>query len=144
MNALTRRVSNPFPALMGFEPFVRSFLGEDVFSPTESGRWMPQVDIRETEAAFEVAADLPGMRREDVEVTVENGVLTITGARAWDESVDRNSYHRIERSYGRFVRSFTLPRTVRTDDVKAHFDNGVLYLTLPKADEARPRKIQIN
>ena len=149
MNALTRW--DPFKEMEETQNRLARFLG---LSPTRTGNggqeamtvteWAPSVDITEDDKEWLVEADLPEVKKDDVKVTVENGVLTITGARAWDETVDRNSYHRIERSYGRFTRSFTLPRTVRPDDVVARFENGVLYLTLPKAEEARPRKIEIH
>lgn len=154
MTSLIRR--NPAPnALSAFDslfrglPFSSPLLGEDVVAPflwsNETQRtWMPPVDVRETDEAYLVAAELPGVSKEDVEITVENNVLTLRGERKWQAESNGESFHRVERSYGRFTRTFTLPRTVRPDDVEARFDDGVLYLTLPKAEEARPRRIAIH
>jgi HSP20 family protein len=112
--------------------------GEDV-----GGRWLPAVDIRETPDALEVIAELPGLTKEDVNITLENGVLTLSGERKFEKDVKQENYHRIERAYGRFTRSFTLPSNVAGDRVAAAFKDGVLRVTLPKQDEAKPRKIEI-
>ncbi|HWP37271.1 MAG TPA: Hsp20/alpha crystallin family protein [Gemmatimonadales bacterium] len=107
--------------------------------------WLPAVDVHETDGEFRVTAELPGLSLEDVNVTVQNGILTISGEKRsqYDEGKEEGSYHVYERRYGRFERSFTLPRTVIADDVRATFHNGVLTITLPKTEEARPRRIQI-
>lgn len=112
--------------------------GEDVGS-----RWLPAVDIRETPEALEVIAELPGLTKDDVHITLENGVLTLSGERKFEKDVKQENYHRIERAYGRFIRSFTLPSNVAPDRVGAAFENGVLRVSLPKQDEAKPRKIEI-
>ena len=107
--------------------------------------WAPAVDVRETNDALQVTAELPGLRPEDVNVTVENGVLTIGGEKKQEiqEGKEDENYYLFERRYGRFERSFTLPRTVNADQVKARFENGILTVSLPKAEEAKPRKVQI-
>ena len=107
--------------------------------------WAPAVDVRETNDELHVTAELPGLRSEDVNVTVENGVLTISGEKKQEvqEGKEDGNYYLFERRYGRFERSFTLPRTVNADQVKARFENGILTVSLPKAEEAKPRKVQI-
>lgn len=107
--------------------------------------WLPVVDVRETADAILVQAELPGLHPDDVDLRVENGVLTISGEKKHEveEGKEDSSYHFFERRYGRFERSFTLPRSVNADAVKARFEQGVLTVTLPKAETARPRRIQI-
>jgi HSP20 family protein len=106
-------------------------------------RWMPAVDIRETGDALTLFAELPGLSREDVHITLENNVLTISGERKFEKDAKGDDYHRIERAYGAFARSFTLPQNVKADKVEASFMDGVLAVTLPKAEEAKPRKVEI-
>jgi len=107
--------------------------------------WAPAVDVRETNDELHVTAELPGLKPEDVNVTVENGVLTISGEKKQEiqEGKEDENYYLFERRYGRFERSFTLPRTVNADQVKARFENGILTVSLPKAEAAKPRKVQI-
>ena len=93
--------------------------------------------------ALTLSAELPGISREDVQISIENSVLTISGERKFEKDTKEENYHRIERSYGAFSRSFTLPSNVKTDQVAASFKDGVLTIALPKADEAKPRKIEI-
>jgi HSP20 family protein len=107
--------------------------------------WAPAVDVRETNDELHVSAELPGLKLEDVNVTVENGVLTISGEKKQEvqEGKEEGEYYLVERRYGRFERSFTLPRSVSADKVKARFENGILTVSLPKAEEAKPRRVQI-
>ena len=113
--------------------------------PAADYAWMPAIDVRETTDELLVEAELPGLNPNDVDVRVENGVLTISGEKKHqlEEGKEGEGYHLYERRYGRFERSFTLPRTVNADNVKAHFSNGVLTIHLPKAETAKPRRIQI-
>lgn len=114
---------------------------EDV---TSRGSWLPPVDIYETDSReIVLKAELPGLRREDIDLTVENNTLTIRGERKRDETIREDRYHRIERSYGSFSRSFTLPNTVDAGKVRAEYREGVLMIQLPLRDEARPRQIQV-
>lgn len=135
-----------FPA--GREPFARlfdNFLGENLL-PSEdvSNRsWMPAVNIRETDGAFFVEAELPGLTKDDIEITLENNLLKLSGERRFEKETNQENYHRVERSYGTFLRTFSLPSQVTSDDVKASFSDGVLVIEVPKAAEARPRKISI-
>jgi HSP20 family protein len=89
-------------------------------------------------------AELPGVDPKDVDIRIENNVLTLSGERKLDTEVQRENYHRVERAYGSFTRSFTLPSSVDTGNVKADFKDGVLRITLPKREEAKPKQIQIN
>ena len=106
--------------------------------------WMPPVDIYENTAReIIVKAELPGLRREDIDLTVENTTLTIRGERRRDDSIPNDRYHRVERQYGPFSRSFTLPNTLDSSRVRADYRDGVLTVTLPLREEARPRQIQV-
>jgi len=105
--------------------------------------WVPAADIYETESELVLQADLPGVDPKQIDVRVENNVLTIRGERAFESKVDRENFHRVERSYGTFMRSFTLATPVDADKIKATCKNGVLQITLPKAEQAKPKKIQI-
>lgn len=117
----------------------------DVSMPTsaQGGSWAPSVNIEETSKALFLTAELPGVRREDVELEVENNILTLRGQKADTRHEEAEKYHLFERRSGAFQRSFTLPRTVVADDISADYENGVLHVTLPKAPEARSRRIEI-
>ena len=108
------------------------------------GSWAPAVDIFEHEGNIVLKAELPGVDTKDVDVRVENNVLTLRGERKFDNEVKRENYHRVERAYGTFTRSFTLPAVVDTGNIKAEFKEGVLRVTLPKREEAKPKQIAIS
>jgi HSP20 family protein len=105
--------------------------------------WIPTVDISETEAEYAIQAELPGVKKEHVKVTLENGVLTIQGERRQQQTEPGRKHHRIETSYGRFIRSFTLPDTVEAGNVRAEYADGMLHLHLPKSEKAKPRQIEV-
>jgi HSP20 family protein len=107
------------------------------------GSWLPPVDIKETADAVEINAEMPGFSADQVEVSAENNVLTLRGERSLEETKDGESYHRVERSYGAFERSFQIPRNVDAEKIEAKFENGILYLSLPKRPESKPRTIAI-
>src|SRR5690349_15297598 len=107
------------------------------------GAWSPSVDIYENKDNIVLEAELPGMKPEDVNISIENNVLTIHGERKFEKKDDKDNFHRVERSYGSFTRSFTLPPTVRSENATAEFENGVLRLSLAKREEAKPRRIEI-
>lgn len=107
------------------------------------GAWSPSVDISENKDQIVLEAELPGMKPEDVNISIENNVLTIHGERKFEKKDDSDNYHRVERSYGSFTRSFTLPPTVSSENAQAEFENGILRLTLAKREEAKPRRIEI-
>ena len=108
------------------------------------GSWAPAVDIYEHEGNIVLTAELPGVDPKDVDIRVENNVLTLRGERKQNTDVQRERYHRVERAYGSFTRSFTLPNVVDTTNIKADFKDGMLRLVLPKREEAKPKQISIN
>ena len=108
------------------------------------GAWNPSVDIYENKDHIVLEAELPGMKREDFELSVENNVITLRGERQFEKKEDSDNYHRVERSYGSFTRSFTLPQTVSAEGATAEYKNGVLRVTLPKREEAKARRIEIS
>ena len=121
----------------------------DLFAPHEGGTeaeetaWMPTVDISETENGYEIRAELPGVSEDDVNVSVTDNVLTVKGEKRQEEETEGKNYHRVERRYGSFQRSFTLPRHIETEAIKAEFKDGVLTLGIPKAEVAKPTEIPI-
>ena len=108
------------------------------------GSWAPAVDIYEQDGNIVMKAELPGVDPKAVDIRLENNTLTLRGERKLDKEVKEDSYHRVERAYGAFSRSFTLPTVVDQGSIKAEYRDGVLKLTLPKREEAKPRQIQIN
>ena len=109
-----------------------------------TGNWFPKVDIFENKDHLVLEAELPGMTSDDFDLSFENNVLTLKGERKFEKKTDEGNYHRVERSYGTFTRSFTLPQTVTAEGAKADFENGILHVTLPKREEVKARKIQIS
>jgi len=108
-----------------------------------TGAWIPPVDVFETPENIVLKADLPDVNKDEVDVSIENSTLTIKGERKMEKEVKEKSFYRMERSYGSFSRSFTLPPTVATDKVEASFEKGVLTLTLPKREESKPKQIKV-
>jgi HSP20 family protein len=108
------------------------------------GSWAPAVDIYEHGSDIVLKAELPGVDPKDVDVRLENNTLTLRGERKFDQEVKREHYHRVERAYGTFTRSFTLPSGVDREKIKADFRDGVLKVTLPKKEEAKPKQISIS
>jgi HSP20 family protein len=106
--------------------------------------WAPAVDIYENEHELVVKADLPDVKPEDLDIRVENNILTIRGERKFEKKVDEKNYLRVERSYGSFTRSFSLANTVNSEAIKADYRDGVLTLTIPKREEAKPKQIKVN
>jgi HSP20 family protein len=107
------------------------------------GAWSPSVDIFENKDQIVLEAELPGMKQEDFDLSIENNVITLRGERRFEKTQETDNYHRVERSYGAFTRSFTLPQTVSGEGATAEYNNGVLRVTLPKREEAKPRRIQV-
>jgi HSP20 family protein len=108
-----------------------------------SGRWAPAVDIYESPEALFLKAELPDVKREDIHITMENGLLTLSGERKADSEVRQEQYHRVERSYGPFSRSFSLPTSVDGSNASAEYKNGVLTVRLPRREDAKPKRIDI-
>jgi len=130
---------DPFRELRSVEEEFDRMVGQRLARTT----WVPPLDVRETEATFAVTVDLPGLEPDQVEVTFEDGLLTIRGQREFTKEVDEEQYHRIERSYGSFARSVRLPRTADAEKIEASFDKGVLTVEVPKREEAKPRAIEV-
>lgn len=105
--------------------------------------WLPAVDVVEGGSDYTVRVELPGVDKKDVAITVHNDVLTIRGEKKREEEKKDKNYHRIERSYGIFQRSFTLPSSVKSEKIEATFESGVLSVMLPKAEEAKPKEIEV-
>ena len=144
--AITR--FDPFRDLAVLQDRVNRLFGDAYGGGREEGvlsSWVPAVDIFENEKKeLVLKAELPDVRKEDVSVTVENNTLTLSGERKFDTEVKKEHYHRIERSYGSFSRTFSLPATVDTGKIGAEFKNGLLTVRLPFREEAKPRAISID
>lgn len=106
--------------------------------------WAPAVDIFETEHELVVKADLPDVNAQDLDIRVENNILTIRGERKFEKKVNESNYLRVERAYGSFARSFSLANTVNSEAIKADYQNGVLTLNIPKREEAKPKQIKVS
>jgi HSP20 family protein len=128
---MTRLFTGSRPVLLGQEDMAH-------------GGWAPNVDIYEDKDRLILEAELPGMKRDDFDISVENNVITLSGERKFEKKTGGDNYHRVERSYGSFTRSFTLPQTVTADGATADFENGVLRVSLPKREETKARKIEIS
>ncbi|HET8799302.1 MAG TPA: Hsp20/alpha crystallin family protein [Thermoanaerobaculia bacterium] len=122
-----------------FEPFARFSVGDE---DLVSGTWVPPVDVAETLEKILVRAEVPGLRQEDIQIEFENGLLTIRGDRKL-EKTEGMTWHRVERTYGNFSRSFTLPRTVDAEKISASYRDGILEIEVPKREEAKPKQIRI-
>jgi HSP20 family protein len=137
---------DPFRDLMGIQNeinrlFGRTYAGGEATGA--GGAWIPALDIYETKETFVVTVELPGLDPGDVDVSVEDSTLTIRGERKFYQEVDEDSFHRVERRYGAFARSLALPQTANAEKIEASFDRGVLSIEVPKAEEAKPKKISI-
>jgi HSP20 family protein len=123
-----------------FDGFFRG----DVFDEeTTTSAWTPVVDIAERDDAYVVKVELPGVSKDDVRITTQDNILTIRGEKKQEKESKGANYHRIERAYGSFQRSFTLPGTVKEDEIDPVFKDGTLAITLPKAEEAKPKTIEV-
>ena len=146
MNALTRwdlfkemeDLQSRFAKFLGVPRFEKG--GKELMTVSE---WAPSVDIIEDDKEYVVKAELPEVKKEDVKVTVENGVLTITGERKFEKEEKDKKYHRIERSYGNFLRSFALPEGADGSNVNADFKEGVLKVHLPKSEKAKQKAVEV-
>jgi HSP20 family protein len=131
-NEFNRVFGSALPRLFGSEEGVLS------------GNWAPNVDISEDDNTIVLEADLPGLKAGDFNLSIENYRLTLSGERKFENETKRDNYHRVERSYGNFTRTFSLPNTVNVEDVKADFNDGVLRVTLPKREEVKARQINVS
>jgi HSP20 family protein len=128
----------PFARLL--DTFFNDLQGEEV----SNRGWMPPVDIQETTDSYRLLAELPGLTKDDINITLENNVLRLAGERKFEKDAKKESFHRVERTYGAFSRAFSLPQQVNAEGVQAAFENGVLTIIVPKAEQAKPRKIAIS
>lgn len=139
---------DPFKDIMTFrEKMNRLF--EDVFLSRgeerefATGAWSPAVDIYETENELVLTAEVPGIKEEDIEIKIEDNTLSLKGERKFEKETREDNYHRIERSYGSFYRSFTLPNYIDQENIRAEHEDGVLKIIMPKRSELKPRKVKI-
>ena len=155
LNSLVRR-NNPrqFAGLAGLAGLADQFFAnEPVFAArftagpqvqTRFESWTPAVDVHEEEEAYVITADLPGLKKNDVQITLEDNTLTVSGERTFGQSADKDSYSSLERGYGKFSRPFSLPRHVDPTQVEAKFTDGVLTVRVPKSEAGKSRKIKIS
>jgi HSP20 family protein len=138
---------DPFRGLSSLQDQVNRLFDDNVHrgrsGNSEMAVWSPAVDIFETENEIVVKADLPDVQEKDLDVRVENNTVTIRGERKFDREVNEDNYLRVERTYGTFTRSFSLPNTVNYDAIRAEYRNGVLTVRMPKREETKPRQIKI-
>ena len=145
LNNVTRW--NPSVAYLNREPFSRffeSFFNEGQGEEVSNRTWVPPVDIQETADGYRLYAELPGLTKDDITITLENNVLRLSGERKFERDAKKENFQRIERTYGAFSRAFALPQQVNSEGVQATFENGVLTIHVPKAEQAKPRKIEIS
>ncbi|MBI5190288.1 MAG: Hsp20/alpha crystallin family protein [Nitrospirae bacterium] len=140
---------DPFKNLMTLQDRMNRLFDETVQrgqggEPMARGTWLPPVDIYETDEAVVMSAELPGMDESDVDIQVRDNTLTIKGERKLEKDVKEESYHRVERTYGAFTRSFTLPATIDQDGITASYKKGVLEIRMPKSAKAVPQQIKIS
>jgi len=136
----------PFRGFTSLQGQINRLFNEAFDRTSEEGNltsWAPAVDIYETEHNLVVKADLPDIKPEELDIRVENNILTIRGERKFEKKVDDNNYLRVERAYGSFSRSFSLANSVNTEAIQADYQNGVLTLNIPKREEAKPKQIKV-
>jgi HSP20 family protein len=136
----------PFRDLLNFRSGIDDVFGDFFGRMTEPQPdfWAPVVDVAENNGNIEVHAELPGMKKEDIKVTLRNNVLSISGERTQENETKEKTYHRIERFYGKFSRNIELPVEVSADKVKASYKDGVLSITMPKPESAKPKQIDVD
>jgi len=146
MTTITRW--DPFRNLTSFQDQMNRLFEDSFFRPRSDTSalttWAPAVDIYETADELVVKADLPEINEKDLDVRVENNTLTIRGERKFEQTVSEDNYLRVERAFGSFSRSFSLPSTVNADAIKADYRNGVLTVRMPKHEESKPKQIRVN
>ena len=133
-------VTNRLNRIFG-QSLARSESGQNMLAVAD---WAPSVDISETDSAYLIKGEIPGVKKEDVKVTIQDGMLTIQGERKQEKEEKGKKFHRIERSYGSFVRSFRVPDDADENSVKAEFKDGMLNVTLPKSEKAKARAVNIS
>ena len=137
----------PFESLNKMHARINDLFGESLgrtWAKPSSATWYPLVDVLESKDAYLIRAELPGMKKEDFHLEVKDGALTLTGERKSEKAVDGAEYRSVERVNGKFWRSFSLPETVKHDGIQATYKDGILEIHVPKAEEAKPRQIEIS
>jgi HSP20 family protein len=137
----------PFESLNKMHARINDLFGENFGRPwakSSSATWYPPVDVLESKDAYLIRAELPGMKKEDFHLEVKDGTLTLTGERTSEKAADGVEYRSVERVSGKFWRSFSLPETVKHDGIQATYKDGILEIHVPKAEEAKPRQIEIS
>ncbi|MFP5262110.1 MAG: Hsp20/alpha crystallin family protein [Blastocatellia bacterium] len=139
---------DPFRELLNLQRGINQLFDNSVGQNSGEGvalsTWTPAVDIYEDESSFIIKLEMPEVNREDVKVNLHENTLSISGERRLENEDKREGYHRVERSYGQFYRSFTLPPNVNTEGINAQFKDGMLRLSIPKKEEAKPKQIEVN
>ncbi|MEJ5306692.1 MAG: Hsp20/alpha crystallin family protein [candidate division WOR-3 bacterium] len=139
---------SPFSELFDLRKEIDSLFDDRFFGkmlqPYYESNWTPSMDISETDKEFLVTVELPGMKKEDINLSIDNNVLTIEGERKSEKEEKGRTFHRIERSYGKFYRSVTLPKKVDEENIKATFKDGLLNITLPKVEKEKVKNIEIS
>ena len=134
---------DPFRDITSFRDDINRLFSRNFGEGNGTQTWAPAVDVFDTKDAVILKAELPGLTADDVDVEIDDNVLTVSGERTFADKVEDGHYYRLERSYGKFSRSLTLPQGIKADEVSANFANGVLEIRVPKADEVKPRKVAI-
>ncbi len=140
-NAVGRRYGWPFGRV--FEDLMQGLEDVGLPEPWNEGRFSPAIDVKEDDSSVTITAEVPGMEKDDLDVTVENRVLTISGEKKEEKATEKENYHRVERRYGRFERSIRLPDYVDTEQVEASYKGGVLNLSMPKIEAAKSKSIEV-
>lgn len=140
---------NPFKEFDYIQDRMNRLFGETPFKPLREeglfqGNWIPAVDVFEDEDCIKIDVEIPGLKKEDLDIQLHENILTIKGERKFEHEDKKDNYHRIERGYGNFVRTFTLPNTVSQEKIGAGYKEGILTITLPKTAEAKPRQISVS
>jgi HSP20 family protein len=139
---------NPVRGLVGLEDEMKLLFG-DFFGPDKAGeetrfvRWAPRVDIAEQDGNYELTADLPGLKKDDIKIEIHDNTLTLRGEKKVEEEKKERNYRLAERYYGEFMRTFALPENVNKDAIEAEFKDGVLKLTIPKTEQPKPTQIEV-
>ncbi|MCU0307481.1 MAG: Hsp20/alpha crystallin family protein [Thermoleophilia bacterium] len=135
---------DPFREMSSLRDEMNRLFSRSIGETGGASAWTPAVDVFDGKEAITLKAELPGLAAEDIDIEVDDNVLTIRGERRFEEKVEDGRYYRLERAYGSFSRSLQLPQGIRADDIAATFDKGVLEVRVPKADEVRPRRIAVS
>ena len=132
---------DPFREMTSLQSQVNR-LADSLWSGRQES-WVPAVDVFDTQDAVVIKAELPGMKIDDIQIEVDDNVLTLKGERTFEEKLDDERYYRVERRYGSFQRSLALPQGVKADDIQATYEDGVLHVTVPKSEAEKPRRIEV-